>query len=264
MDKKKCQAIMAQKKVCVLIPTYNNAQTLEEVIQSILPYTQDIIVVNDGSTDQTRDILSRYTQQTTIYHVSRNKGKGNALNTGFKVAYEKGFKYAITIDSDGQHLAEDIPNFLKALVQAPNSLIVGARNMGQENVPGTSNFGHKFSNFWYRFITGIKLPDTQSGYRLYPLEWLQDIRLFTPKYEYEVEILVRAGWRGMNVIPVPINVYYPPKEERVTHFRTITDFARISVLNTLFVIIAIFYIKPKQLFSQLKKKDLENYSTNIS
>lgn len=243
-------------KCCILIPTYNNSGTLAALIDEVLTYTHQIVIVNDGSTDSTAEILSQYPQLIVI-HQPQNKGKGLALRTGFEAARQAGYDYAISIDSDGQHRPSDIPVFIDKLAEAPKAIIVGARNMNQENVPGSSNFGHNFSNFWFRFETGIDLPDTQSGYRLYPLRALEGMRFYTTKYEFEIEVMVRAAWKGIDVLAVPIDVYYPPAEERITHFRKIPDFTRISILNTVLVTIALLWVKPLRFFSDLKKKVLK-------
>jgi len=231
-------------KCCVIIPTYNNAATLPFVINNILAYTNNVIVVNDGSTDETRKILKTYPSISTI-HFENNKGKGNALRTGFKFAVDKGYEYAITIDSDGQHSGDDLTKFIEILKNEPETLVIGARNMDQDSIPGKSSFGHKFSNFWYRVETGIQLPDTQSGYRLYPIKALDKMHFYTSKFEFEVEVIVRAAWKGISVKCIPISVFYAPKGIRVSHFRPFKDFFRISVLNTILVILALFYFLPK-------------------
>jgi uncharacterized protein (DUF2062 family) len=152
------------------------------------------------------------------------------------------------MDTDGQHDAADIQVFLNELDRQPGALMIGARNMDQASVPGKSSFGNKFSNFWFKVETGIKLPDTQSGYRLYPLEPLRKMKFFTVKYEFEIEVIVRAAWKGVPVIAVPVKVYYPPAEERISHFRPFKDFSRISVLNTVLVLITFLWIKPRDFF----------------
>ncbi len=228
---------------CVIIPTYNNQDTLEKVINGVLEYTKNIIVVNDGSTDLTSEILLNYAH-LTIEHIFPNRGKGNALRTGMKMAFAKGYKYAITIDSDGQHMPSDLHKFLDKIEEEPCSLIIGARNMDQEGIPGKSSFGNRFSNFWYLVETGIKLPDTQSGYRLYPLEPLKKLRFFTKKFEFEIEVIVRAAWRGVSVTTVPVEVYYASTEERVSHFRPFKDFFRISILNTVLTFLAALIFRP--------------------
>lgn len=162
--------------ICILIPTYNNHKTLQRVLDGVLAYTTDVVVVNDGSTDETAAILATYQDRITLISVPENRGKGNALRVGFAKAQALGFTYAITIDSDGQHYPSDIPVFVDALEQAKNKevLFIGSRNMNQDGVPKKSSFGNKFSNFWFWFETGISLSDTQSGYRLYPLNKLAD------------------------------------------------------------------------------------------
>lgn len=237
-------------RMCVIIPTYNNAATLAGVIRDVAGYTHAIIVVNDGSTDHTEELLSEFTSLEVVQY-ARNAGKGIALRRGFKKALEKGYEYAITIDSDGQHFAKDIPLFIEKLDKDGPALIMGARNMNQESVPGKSSFGNKFSNFWFKVETGIDCPDTQTGFRLYPIGQLRNMRFFTRKYEFEIEVLVRAAWKGIPVTSVPVSVYYAPPETRVSHFRPFKDFSRISVLNTVLVLISFLYIKPRNFFRSL-------------
>ena len=241
--------------VCVIIPTYNNFSTLGGVIAGVSSYTKQIIVVNDGSSDKTAELAGSFPFVKLISYRD-NVGKGWALRKAFSYAIEQGYEFAITIDSDGQHFAKDLPVFIDRLRSVRDAIIVGARNMDQHSVPGGSSFGNKFSNFWFKVETGLHCPDTQSGYRLYPLLLLKDIKFITVKYEFEIEVLVRAAWKGIKVDSVPVSVYYPPKEERISHFRPFKDFTRISILNTILVIITFLYIKPRDFFRMLfdKKK----------
>lgn len=234
---------MSALKCVVLMPTYNNAGTIAKVIADVKQYSEDVIVVNDGSTDDTKNILASIADIKVIDY-PKNKGKGYALKLGLQKAYEWGYRYAITIDSDGQHYVDDIPTFLDKIEEKPDSLLIGARNLAADNMPSKNTFANKFSNFWYKVETGKTLSDTQSGYRLYPLEKLQKIHFITRRYEFEVEIIVRAAWRGVNVENIPIKVYYPPVEERVSHFRPLQDFTRISILNTVLVLYAILVYYP--------------------
>jgi glycosyltransferase involved in cell wall biosynthesis len=260
MDKNTINHLFNKHQICVIIPTYNNSKTLKRVIDEVLNITSKIIIVNDGSTDETSNILSNYSN-LSVFHFPKNQGKGCALQKGFLEAKKLGFKNAITIDSDGQHYPADIPVFLEALEQENQDiLLIGNRNMEQEGVPKKSSFGNKFSNFWFWFETNIKLQDTQSGFRLYPLEKIPT-KYFTTKFEFEIEVIVRTAWKNIPVKNVPIQVKYDPAE-RVSHFRPFKDFSRISVLNTILVIITIFYIKPKQFFNSLKKKSLKSFIKN--
>jgi len=250
------QNAISKKKICVLIPTYNNEKTLKRVIDGVLDYTESIIVINDGSTDSTLQILEKYA--ITVINLSENKGKGNALKTGFRKAKESGYNYAITIDSDGQHYPDDIPVFVEALLtEKEDVLLIGNRNMSQDGIPKKSSFGNRFSNFWFWFETGIKLEDTQSGYRLYPLHRIPK-KYFTPKFEFEIEIIVRTAWRHVPVKNVPIKVLYDPAE-RVSHFRPFKDFTRISILNTILVTITLLYIIPRNFVNNFKKKSFRKF-----
>lgn len=136
--------------------------------------------------------------------------------------------------------------------------------MDQASVPGKSSFGNKFSNFWFWVETGLKMSDTQSGYRLYPVKQMAGMKFLTTKFEFEIEVLVTSAWRGIEITEVPVRVFYAEKENRVSHFRPFKDFTRISILNTFLVTIALLYIKPRDLFRASKKKTLGSLSTNNS
>lgn len=249
---------MAALKCVVVMPTYNNAGTIAQVIDDVKNYSDDVIVVNDGSTDETAFILSSI-KDIKVIDYPKNKGKGYALKLGLAKAYEWGYRYAITIDSDGQHYADDIPVFIDKIEEKPDSLLIGARNLTADNMPSKNTFANKFSNFWYKVETGEKLSDTQSGFRLYPLNKLQKIHFLTRRYEFEVEIIVRAAWRGVNVENVPIKVYYPPVEERVSHFRPLQDFTRISILNTVLVFYAFLFYYPWKFFRMLTWENIKKF-----
>jgi glycosyltransferase involved in cell wall biosynthesis len=244
---------------CVIIPTYNNQQTIAGVIEDVLEYAPDVIVVNDGATDNTSEILKGFENKVTLLSYSPNKGKGMALRTGIRHAQEKGFRYAISIDSDGQHFADDLPVFIDKIEEHPDSLIVGARNLNQENMPKKNTFGNKFSNFWFHFQTGINLPDTQSGFRLYPIEKMKGALYFTTKYEFEIEVMVKAAWRGIRVLSVPIKVFYAEGDKRITHFRPGKDFTRISILNTYLTMLALLWYKPLRIFKGMTIKNIKAF-----
>jgi glycosyltransferase involved in cell wall biosynthesis len=250
---------IADLKCCVIIPTYNNEQTLEGVIRDLQLLTGNIIVVNDGSTDGTTAILGRF-PELAIISSEVNRGKGRALQLGFALALEKGYRYAITIDSDGQHKPADIPRFLELIEKEPESLIIGSRNMDSPAVPGSSRFGHRFSIFWFRIETGLKVADVQSGFRLYPLEKIRETgKFYTGKYEFEVEVLVRLAWKGVKILSIPIEVYYAPEETRVSHFRKGTDFTRTSILNAILVFMALLWVRPFMFAKGLKKKSVKGF-----
>ena len=243
---------MSENRYCIIIPTFNNCRTVADVARRALAVCKDVIVVNDGSTDGTVDVLKDM-NLTVLVH-DRNRGKGQALKTGLLYARGKGFTHAVTIDADGQHFPEDIPALMKASGQNPGSLIVGCRNLTSENMPRQNTFANRFSNFWFRLQTTRRLDDTQSGFRIYPLDRLYGMWLVTSRYEAELELMVYAAWHGVRMIGVPVRVLYQPEGERVSHFRPFLDFFRITVLNTLLCFGAVLYALPLALFRLITGK----------
>jgi glycosyltransferase involved in cell wall biosynthesis len=239
-------------KVCAVIPTYNNAGTLEKVITEVKTCINTVIVIDDGSTDNTKDILSQI-EGITIISFKNNKGKGAALKTGIRKSIELGFDYMLTIDSDGQHSSNDIPKMLEELEKNPDSLLIGSRNIQADGMPGKNTFANKFSNFWFWAETNLRLPDTQSGFRIYPVKFYKKSNFFTNRFEFEIEILVRSAWSDIKIVPVPVSVYYPPEDERISHFRPLPDFTRISTLNTVLVLITFLYILPIRAFKYITR-----------
>lgn len=278
----------ASPDTIILIPTYNNAGTLADVVQRALRQGLPVLVVDDGSTDETASLLhslmerevtpsaKNYADATENASLSTNinaestdrvgfpiasalslaegkptlsvitheinQGKGVALKTGFQEAQRLGYQYVVTLDADGQHHPEDVP--LLMAQKGEKTLVVGSRSIRGKD--GGSSFANKFSNFWFTLYTWIKLPDTQTGYRLYPLKDLPSLKLLSARYEAELTLLVFSAWKGLKLVPVPVQVEYP--EDRVTHFRPGKDFTRISILNTLLLFVAIFYGYPRTLF----------------
>lgn len=242
----------------VVIPTYNNDRTLGGVIAGVRRYCADIFVVNDGSTDRTAEVLASTEGIRTIAY-ARNRGKGYALRCGLRAAREAGFRYALTIDSDGQHYPDDIARFIERIERRPDTLLIGARNLTADNMPARNTFANRFSNFWYLVETGRRLEDTQSGFRLYPLRRLGRLRSLCSRYEFEVEVIVRAAWRGVEVENIPVKVYYAPEGERVSHFRPLRDFTRISLLNSVLVLEALLFYYPWRFFRALTRENIRRF-----
>ena len=251
-DLNRQREMLHERGICVVIPTYNNGGTIGRVVEETLAECDDVIVVNDGSTDETAAILSTI-EGITLVTLTENSGKGAALKAGFRKALDMGFASAITLDGDGQHYPREIGRFLEANREHPGALIVGSRDVDNIDRSKGSNFANRFSNFWFWVQTGRRLSDTQTGYRLYPLKKLYGLRLLTSRYEAELELLVFASWHGTDIVEIPIDVYYPPQEERVSHFRPGMDFARISVLNTVLCFLAVVYGLPLRLWRWVMK-----------
>ena len=230
----------------VIIPTYNNAGTLQDVLERTLAQGLPVALVDDGCTDNTREILAGFKDVTVIAH-PKNLGKGAALKTAFRWALENGYSYAVTIDSDGQHYPEDIPLLIKE--KGENTLVVGSRTTRGANAGGS--FANRFSNFWFTAYTGIRLTDTQTGFRLYPLRDLPSMKVVGNRYEAELSLLLFSAWKGLRLIPVQVRVNYP--RDRVTHFRPFQDFMRITLVNIIGLPLALLYGWPRILLHKLLK-----------
>lgn len=245
-----------ENEVCAVIPTYQNAKTLLKVVADVHRVVDTVFVVDDGSNDGTAALLDKATgnerPEKVLTH-PKNCGKGAALKTGLTYARQQGFRYAVTVDADGQHRADDIPALLKAVEEEPDALAIGSRGLQHENMPAKSTFANRFSNFWFALQTLQRLPDTQSGLRIYPLRCLHGLRWMSARYEAELTLLVFSAWAGVKLLPVPVSVYYPPRDQRVTHFRPGRDFTRISVLNTLLCFLMVVYGWPRIFCRQIAR-----------
>lgn len=245
-----------ENEVCAVIPTYQNAKTLLKVVADVHRVVDTVFVVDDGSNDGTAALLDKATgnerPEKVLTH-PKNCGKGAALKTGLTYASQQGFRYAVTVDADGQHRADDIPALLQAVEEEPDALAIGSRGLQHENMPAKSTFANRFSNFWFALQTLQRLPDTQSGLRVYPLRRLHGLRWMSARYEAELTLLVFSAWAGVKLLPVPVSVYYPPRDQRVTHFRPGRDFTRISVLNTLLCFLMVVYGWPRIFCRQIAR-----------
>ena len=215
-------------KAAVIIPVYNHEQRIGEVIGQALKLGLPLFVIDDGSTDSTPKIINDIPGISVIRHPV-NLGKGAALLTGFAAAVGQGCDWAITIDGDGQHFPEDATSLLWAAGENRRLIVVGRREgMVGKNVPWTSRFGRGFSNFWVWAAGGPLITDSQSGFRLYPLPEALHLEVKATRYQFEVEVLVRAKQRGIETVEAPVRVVYQAKGERVSHFRPWLDFRRNS------------------------------------
>lgn len=233
-------------KVLVVIPVFNHGRTLRPVVERALSAGAEVLVVDDGSTDEGIGSLSGLPIQT-VGHPS-NLGKGAAILTGAREAARLGMTHIITVDADGQHDPAEYRRFLPIIEKNPFSVIVGKRVFEENRAPFLSRFGRGFSNFWFRVQTGQVLRDTQSGFRAYPVELLLRLNLRCRRYAFEVEVLVKSAWAGIELQEVDISVHYPPKRERVSHFRLVRDNMGISLLNTFLTIRAILPFPHKPLW----------------
>ena len=211
----------------VVIPHYNHSQTLRQVAQQCRAVWPYVLVVDDGSEESVETCL----QGLEVYFIEQdyNQGKGAAILAGATWAQKHGFSHLITIDADGQHAPSELALFMEAAKQNPQALIIGVRKF-DDAVPFGSRFGRKFGNFWVHVQTGKAVQDIQSGYRCYPIDLLKNLHVWSRRYAFEVEVVVRALWAGFDIREIPVSVTYTP--ERISHFSQWKDNARLTVLNT--------------------------------
>lgn len=237
-------------EICVLIPAYNADRTIGNLIDEIKKYPVDIIVVEDGSTDRTYQIVKD--KRIIVLRHSRRKGKGDALKTGFKYAEKFKYKAVITLDADGQHNPYEIPEFISSFETSGN-MQIGSRMHQADLIPHSRAMAIKVANFFISYAAGQYIDDTQCGYRLYPISLVQQINLRTKGYTCETEFLIKAGAYGHKLQSIPIKAIYPDKNGYSSHFRPFRDIYQISMYVTLYI----FYFEIK------KGIDLIAYRLNI-
>ena len=231
-------------RIATVIPVYNHAGKIAEVVEAARRLPWRLIVVDDGSTDGTYDRIRDIPDITIVRH-DVNRGKGAAILTGFSVAAVFA-DWVVTIDADGQHHPEDAWHLLEALPAAGGgrAIIVGCRQgMEHAHVPWKSRFGREFSNFWVRASGGPDILDTQSGFRLYPVPEAILLNVKARRFQFEVEILARANMSGIPILETPVRVTYQPPGERVSHYRGFVDFMRNSATFTRLIFKRIFRSK---------------------
>lgn len=212
----------------VVVPVFNHAAMLGDVLTRLQAIQLPILVINDGSTDGSGDVAASFDGVRVVSHKD-NMGKGAAIITALLEASGK-YDQIVTLDADGQHDPADIPSLLAAVPIDHPAIVVGERmDMSAPDVPRASRMGRAFSNFWVLACGGIPVRDSQSGFRVYPVSAILDMSPRARRFQFEVEVLVLAAWKRLPVISVPVHVYYPESEKRVSHFRPWMDFWRNSV-----------------------------------
>lgn len=218
---------MTKPKVCVVIPVYNEAPFIANVLKKILQYPQvDIAVINDGSTDQTQEIVETFPQIFLQKHET-NRGKGAALQTGFNFALEYGYSAVITMDGDGQHDPDEIPKFVQATEDLENVFVMGNRMEEKKTMPLVRWLTNRTMSGIVSFLSHTSISDTQCGYRLIGRKILEHIRLTTSKFDTESEILIQSCRLGFPVLQVPIETIYGEESSKI---RVVSDTLRFVYL----------------------------------
>jgi uncharacterized protein (DUF2062 family) len=213
----------------VVVPTFNHCRPLLQVLQSLSCHPWTVIVVDDGSTDGTAGLVSGWgtgeagdSQRVVVHHKS-NRGKAAAIHTGLLQARSRGFTHVATIDSDGQHDVGDLKRLLECASQNREAIVIGSRIGEAGDVPVRSRVGRVLSNRLAWLESGIKVTDSQSGMRVYPIASTVALGTKASRYAFETEVLVQAGWRGVPIIEQGIQTIYDPPEGRTTHFKVWSD-----------------------------------------
>ncbi len=214
---------MKPDEVAIVIPAFNEAATIAEIAKRARTQVPRVIVVDDGSSDDTAAQLAG--MDITLLRNTVNCGKGASLWRGARHAVEQGARAVITLDADGQHRPEDIPRVLDAASLRPGTIIIASRLRHQENAPRLRLFANRMANFWISWAAGYFIPDSQSGFRLYPADLLEQIKVPHARrhsFVFESEILIAAAWLGVRSVPVPIDSIYF-EAARPSHYRATED-----------------------------------------
>ncbi len=218
----------------LVVPTYNNAQTLGAVVAELLELGLPLLVVNDGATDGTASVLEGFAADPRVQVINHphNRGKAAALRTGFLAASERGFSHAVTIDSDGQLNISDIPRMVEAAEKAPMALVIGTRDDTAGDYPARSRTGRRVSNFLVLIESGLRVSDSQCGLRVYPLPLVTALRCDAERFGFETEIITRTGWAGGEVREVTVACRYEAPGKHISHFRPWIDSFRAAWMHS--------------------------------
>lgn len=221
---------------CIVIPNYNHGSSMEQVLESLVPYGLPCLMVDDGSEESTRLILEKLATQydwVTLLTLSRNIGKGGAVQAGIKQASRKGYSHVIQIDADGQHDLSDFPKFLAEMKKHPEQLISGLP-IYDASIPKARLYGRKITDFWVMIETlSRSLKDSMCGFRVYPLAVtikVMEKYALGQKMDFDMEVMVKLYWEGVETLYIPTKVIYP--EQGTSHFKMLQDNLSISWMHT--------------------------------
>jgi len=245
-------SVQADQIWCAIL-VFNNKNTIRDIVTGCAALIQNVIVVDDGSTD-TNIASSLADMNIIVLKHEKNLGKGQAILTASGYIEAHGGLYMITIDADGQHFPGDMEKFIPLIEENEPSIIIGCRNFTSETIPRKSRFGRKFGNFWLRLETGVSIDDCQSGFRCYPVRYLNQMKFKGAHYDFEAEVLAKAVWAGLQLKTVEIDVHYPKPEDRVSSFKPFLDNLRISLVHSMLVGRRLLPLKHKRLVRD-KKRD---------
>ena len=214
-------------KVCLLLPAYNESKTIGQIIQEISEFISEIVVIDDGSSDETAEIASASGVVCLVN--ATNRGKGNALRKGFVYAIEQGYELVFTMDSDGQHDPADIPRFLEHFDRTHPDILIGARETknSRTSMPLHRRINNRLISYVGSKLCGQRVLDFQSGYRLIRIDVLRQVHLETERYETESELLIKAGRIGFRIESLPIQTRYGDEVSHIKPLREMWLFTKL-------------------------------------
>lgn len=214
-------------KVCVIIPTYNESDTIGNLVSKIKKLGFDVLVIDDGSTDNTREIVKG--KSVLLLENNTNLGKGSALRRGFDYAILNEYDFVVTMDGDGQHSPTEIVRFIELAQKERAGIIVGDRMQNCIGMPWVRQMTNSFMSRFISRLAGQHIPDTQCGFRLIKIDVLKNIKLISQRFEIESEILIKAARSGFKVISTPIKTIYQGEKSKISPFIDTLRFVRLII-----------------------------------
>ena len=242
----------------VVAPTYDNARTLNAIVTGITQLGLHAFVVNDGSSDDTAAVLAQWSRDANVTVITHdvNRGKAAALMSGFAAAGRAGYTHAVTIDTDGQLDPRQIPALLDVARGEPEAFVVGTRDATAADYPSRSRLGRRVSNLLVRLESGLRISDSQCGFRVYPLAMMRQLDCRAGRYGFETEILTRAAWAGRDVREAPVTCSYLPHGQRVSHFQPWRDSFRAVGMHARLASRALLdWVSPARAWRQLRREE---------
>jgi len=212
-------------KGCALIPAYREGTRIAAVVRDVMAVCPHVVVVDDGSPDDTA-AAAKAAGATVLVHAV-NRGKGAALNTGFQFAREQGYEFVVTLDGDGQHAATDIPGFIDVYAETGVPVVIGNRMAEPSAMPLIRRWTNRFMSWLLSRKMGQSVPDTQNGFRLYRTDVIPEMRVGTQGFSAESEILLELAARGVKMAAVPIKVIYGDEKSKIHPIRDTIRFFRM-------------------------------------
>ena len=212
-------------KICVLIPAYNEAKTIQSLVEEVRKYIPDVLVIDDGSIDKTAPLAE--SAQAKVCYQPINRGKGAILRQGFEEALRQGFDWVLTMDADGQHSPQDIPVFLEKTQQGTAGMVIGNRLNDRGEMPAVRWVTNHLMSFLISRLVHQEIPDTQCGFRLIHRDILQKVQLESARFDIESELVIQTVKSGFKITSVPIRSIYDGQTSQIRPIKDTIRFIRL-------------------------------------